>query len=120
MEEQAERIVLTKEEMLPYIKRSWTELQRFLGKKRRELGNNYNRRNNYELIASRFGNAREKPELYYDEYLLILEKKSKLPVSMREPIAAIVGKAQQALFSDKLDAIRKQKKEAGKKVSDSV
>lgn len=117
MEEKANRIELTKEEMLPYIVKSWDELQDFLRKKRRELGNNYNRRNNYELITDRFGSARTKPELYYDEYMLILEKKSKRPASVREVIAVVVGKAQQALFSEKLKTIREQKKEAEKGLS---
>ena len=111
MEEKANRIELTKEEMLPYIKKSWNEMQGFLRKKRKELGNRYNHRNNYELINERFGNAHDKPELFYDEYLLILEKKSNRPASVREVIAAIVGKAQQELFNIKLEQIRKEKEE---------
>lgn len=117
MEEKSGTIELTKEEMLPYIVKSWDELQDFLRKKRAELGNNYNRRNNYELITDRFGNAKDKPELFYDEYVLIIQKKSKRPASVREVIAVVVGKAQQALFSEKLKTIREQKKEAEKGLS---
>jgi hypothetical protein len=97
--------------MLPYIKQQWEELQQFLSDKRKQLGKLYNWNNNYEKIRSRFGDAGKQPEKFYDEFLLIIEKKSKFPVSVREPITAIVGRAQHFLFAKKLEEKRNKETE---------
>lgn len=106
--------------MLPYIKQQWQELQKFLREKRNQLGNKYNWNNNYEKIVSRFGDAGKEPEKFYNEFLLIIEKKSNLPVSVREPITAIVGRAQHFLFAKKLEEKREQEKAETQNGSDNV
>jgi hypothetical protein len=89
-----------KEKMLPYIKVAWKEMQDFLNGKKKELGKMYNHRNNYEMVRERFGNAAEVPEKYVNEYILIQNKASRLPASVRMPIQQIGARALNLMLMD--------------------
>ena len=49
----------------------------------------YNQKNMYEEVRRRFGNASREPEKFADEYILIQQKKSGQPSSIRMVIRAI-------------------------------
>ena len=98
------KIVLTqeqlKERMLPYVKVAWKEAQDFLAGKKKELGKMYNHRNNYEMVKERFGDAENMPEKYVNEYILIQNKASRLPASVRKPIQQIGARAVNLMLMD--------------------
>lgn len=75
-----------KEEMLPFFVEAGKEIHRVLGAARRKYKERYNRRNEYELMLQKFGDPEKNPEKYYDEYLLIMAKKSQLPASVRKTV----------------------------------
>ena len=74
---------MTKDELCPFIEAQGKELKRMIHNARMKFGNRYNDRNQYQLMIDKFGNPEKNPEKYYDEYRLILQKKSKLPASVR-------------------------------------
>jgi len=94
-----------KEKMLPYIKVAWKEMQDFLNGKKKELGKMYNHRNNYEMVRERFGNAAEVPEKYVNEYILIQNKASRLPASVRTPIQQIGARALNLMLLDMKESL---------------
>ena len=103
-----EPITIKKEELLPYIKKAWREMQAFLHDQRQKFGARYNYRNNFELVDEKFGNAFIDPGKYADEYLLIQAKQSKLPASVRMVVQQIGARAINMLMLDKQMELRKQ------------
>ncbi|MBO4551508.1 MAG: hypothetical protein J5733_12325 [Bacteroidaceae bacterium] len=85
---------ITQKQLVPYIKKAWNEIQDQLSKIKMEVGPRYNHRNAYETISERFGNPYDcRPAKYFDEYILILNKASKQPASVRGVIADIGRRA---------------------------
>lgn len=80
---------MTKDELCPFIEAQGKELQRMILNARMKFGKRYNYRNQYQLMIDKFGNPEKNPEKYYDEYRLILQKKSKLPASVRYTVDEI-------------------------------
>ena len=103
-----ETVSIKKEDLLPYIKNAWNEMQAFLRDQRKHYGARYNSRNNYELVEEKFGNAFVEPEKYADEYILIQAKQSKLPASVRMVVQQIGARAINMLMLDKQMELRKQ------------
>ena len=103
-----ETVSIKKEDLLPYIKNAWNEMQAFLREQRKHYGARYNSRNNFELVEEKFGNAFVEPEKYADEYILIQAKQSKLPASVRMVVQQIGARAINMLMLDKQMELRKQ------------
>ena len=103
-----ETVSIKKEDLLPYIKKAWNEMQAFLRDQRKHYGARYNSRNNFELVEEKFGNAFVEPEKYADEYILIQAKQSKLPASVRMVVQQIGARAINMLMLDKQMELRKQ------------
>lgn len=103
-----ETVSIKKEDLLPYIKNAWNEMQAFLRDQRKHYGARYNSRNNFELVEEKFGNAFVEPEKYADEYILIQAKQSKLPASVRMVVQQIGARAINMLMLDKQMELRKQ------------
>lgn len=74
---------MTKDELCPFIEAQGKELKRMIHNARMKFRERYNYRNQYQLMIDKFGNPEKNTEKYYDEYRLILQKKSKLPASVR-------------------------------------
>lgn len=66
------------------------KLHKMLTRKREELGYRYNEKNEFELMYQKFGDPRINPDIFYREYGMILQKKSKLPASIRYTIQKIM------------------------------
>ena len=87
MEDKEGRI--EKELLYPYFRKAWRSLEGYLRRERKRLGPMYNQKNMYEEVRRRFGNASREPEKFADEYILIQQKKSGQPSSIRMVIRAI-------------------------------
>lgn len=66
------------------------KLHKMLTRKREELGGRYNKKNEFELLYQKFGDPRVNPDIFYREYGMILQKKSKVPASIRYTIKKIM------------------------------
>ena len=107
MEKEQEPITIQREDLLLYIKKAWNEMQASLRDQRKKYGARYNYRNNYELITEKFGDAFLNPGKYADEYILIQQKQSKLPASVRMVVQQIGARAINMLMLDKQAELRK-------------
>lgn len=67
------------------------KLHEMLTRKRKELGNRYNQKNEIELMYQKFGDPRVNPDIFYSEYGMILQNKSKVPASIRYTIQKIMN-----------------------------
>ena len=101
-------LTISVDELIPFIKKEWSECEKFMSKKRAELGPRYNEKNIFEEAPRRFCNPEYNTDKWALEYFLILEKKSKLPSSVRKAVEAIVGPAYEKLARIKLEAWAKQ------------
>ena len=115
MEKKAPNI--TKKQLVPFIREAWNEIRQFLADKRKQLGNHYNLKNDYERITERFGSPRSEPEKFFDEYMLCLNKASKQPASVRIVIEDI-GRRAVDLYLKKKKQRKQQKKEAKTKTEE--
>ena len=86
-------------ELVVEVKNSLEDMHNELRRQRNKYGAQYNYKNNYEQLNRRFG---EEPLKLIDEYNLILDKKSKQPAAVREPIEAIVATAINRLIAAKM------------------
>ena len=66
------------------------KLHEMLTRKRKELCGRYNEKNEFELMYQKFVDPRVNPDIFYIEYCMILQKKSKLPASIRYTIQKIM------------------------------
>lgn len=57
------------------------KLHEMLTRKRKELGNRYNQKNEFELMYQKFGDPRVNPDIFYSEYGMIV-----MCMPMRNPI----------------------------------
>lgn len=115
MEKKAPNI--TKKQLVPFIREAWNEICQFLAAKRKQLGNHYNWKNDYERITERFGSPRSEPEKFFDEFMLCLNKASKQPASVRIVIEDI-GRRAVDLYLKKEKQRKQQKKEAKTKTEE--
>ena len=90
---------LKQEEIVPYIRETWDEAEKQLVKIRAILGAKYNTKNAYD--ERRFCSAREEPEKWLAEYMLIEEKRSDLPSAVRRVVRDVVGFAIMKLLEAK-------------------
>ena len=104
---------ITKEALTPYIVQQGNEMHKLLGEARLKYGHRYNRRNEYEMMLQKFGDPRYMTDLFYDEYLQIIAKKSKLPASIRNTVRKVMNRATQA-FIDACEAQSKKESEQPK------
>ena len=86
-------------ELVVEVEKSLEDMHKELRRQRNKYGAQYNQKNNYEQLNRRFG---EDPLKLIDEYNLILDKKSKQPAAVREPIEAIVATAINRLIAAKM------------------
>ena len=86
-------------ELVVEVKNSLEDMHNELRRQRNKYGARYNHKNKYEQLNRRFG---EEPLKLIDEYNLILDKKSKQPAAVREPIEAIVATAINRLIAAKM------------------
>ena len=86
-------------ELVVEVKNSLEDMHNELCRQRNKYGARYNHKNKYEQLNRRFG---EEPLKLIDEYNLILDKKSKQPAAVREPIEAIVATAINRLIAAKM------------------
>lgn len=89
-----------KDEMLPFFVEAGKEIKRVLNAARLKYKERYNRRNEYELMLQKFGDPEKNPENYYDEYLLIMAKKSQLPASVRNTVDEVCKTATKRYIID--------------------
>ena len=108
MAEEANRPQFTKEDLRPFIRNVGNEIDKMLKEAREEYGARYNKKNQYEELYRRFGDPKKDPDKFYDEYLLIMAKKSQLPASVRTVVDSILSRAGYAYLTD---FYRKQAKE---------
>jgi len=112
MAEQSNKPQFTKEELRPFIRKVGKEIDKMLADARREYGNRYNHKNQYEELYRRFGDPQKDPDKFYDEYKLILAKQSTLPAAVRNTVDNIGNRAGYAYM---VDFYQKQSKENLKK-----
>lgn len=102
---------ITKEGLCPFIAEQGKELRKMISKAREELGGRYNRRNEYEMLYDKFGDPQWQYESFYDEYIRILKKESKVPASIRYTIRKICDYAVQKYWIAYIEQENKKKKE---------
>ncbi len=101
---------ITKNQLLPYIRKAWKSLRTWLNVQKATLGPQYKRNNIYEQLSKRFCDPILETEKLFDEYMLCLNKVSKQPASIREAVLYVGGQA-----VDLYLAKRKEKKETKEK-----
>ena len=116
-EKEQPTLSVTTDEMVPYIMKQGEELHKHVQEARKKYGDRYNRKNHFEVMYERFGNPRYRPdaEKFAKEYLLILQKKSSLPASVRYPVRDICEAAMNQCYHDKLVALYKKQQEEKEK-----
>ena len=90
---------VTFDELVVEVKKSLEDMHNELRRQRNKYGARYNHKNKYEQLNRRFGEDSLK---LIDEYNLILDKKSKQPAAVREPIEAIDATAINRLIAAKM------------------
>lgn len=98
--EQNEQFSVKREDMQKYVQKAWQEMQGFLHDQRKKYGNRYNSKNDYEQIDRRFDNAHQDPQKFLDEFMLIQQKRSSQPASVRTVIQHIGARAFQLATID--------------------
>ena len=77
------KVKVSTEDLIPYIKMYGADLKKQMAKAKEKYGVRYNEKNKAAELIRRFGDPEQVPEEYAKEYLLILQKKSTLPASVR-------------------------------------
>lgn len=93
MAQEETKVKVTYDDLKPFIVEVGKKIHDMLFKARIEHGDRYNNKNRYEEMYKRFGDPRKDPKRFYDEYVLILRKKSDLPASVRYTIESIMQTA---------------------------
>ena len=100
---------ITKDDLVPYIQKQGEEINKMLNKARLEYGHRYNSKNRFEELYRRFQDPRWNPEVFADEFLLIIQKKSQLPASVRYVVRDICDAAYRQCLGDKLAEYNRKK-----------
>lgn len=98
------KVTVTKANIVPYIEKEGKRLADMLSKARMELGARYNPKNSIEQMYAKFGNPKFEPEKFFDEYMLIIDKKSQLPASIRYTVRDVCLNAHRQCALDMLKA----------------
>lgn len=93
MAQEETKVKVTYDDLKPFIVEVGKEIHNMLFEAQKKYGNRYNNKNRYEVMYKRFGDPQRDPERFYDEYGLILQKKSELPASVRYTVESIMQTA---------------------------
>lgn len=93
MAQEETKIKVTYDDLRPFIVEVGKEIHNMLVEAQKKYGNRYNNKNRYEVMYKRFGDPIQDPERFYDEYGLILQKKSELPAIVRYTVESIMQTA---------------------------
>ncbi len=93
MAQEETKVKVTYDDLKPFIVEVGKKIHNMLVEAQKKHGNRYNNKNRYEELYKRFGDPRKDPERFYDEYGLILQKKSELPASVRYTVESIMQTA---------------------------
>jgi hypothetical protein len=106
------QITITKEEVIPYIIKQGEGLSKQVREAKEKYGPRYNHRNNIEMMYEKFGNPNTRfvAEKFADEFLLIQQKKSSLPASVRYVVRDICSAAVNQCFYDKMKRLAEESK----------
>ena len=115
MANQETNVRLEKDMMRPFIEKEGKQVADMLAEARLKYGARYNKRNGYEMMYIKFGDPRYTPDKFYDEYVLIIAKKSQLPSSVRQTVEQIMSRAANACFSEQLRKAAKEQQAAEEK-----
>lgn len=122
MEEQKKTptLSLSVEDLKPYIQNQGKRLNDEIAKAKNKYGPRYNEKNKFEEMFRRFGDPSTPfgAEQFAKEYILILQKKSALPASVRYPVRDICEAAMNECYYDKMVAFAKDQKEHEKPKND--
>ena len=108
------------EDLKPYIQKQGKRLDDEIAKAKNKYGPRYNEKNKFEEMFRRFGDPSTPwgAEQFSKEYILILQKKSALPASVRYPVRDICSAAMNECYYDKMVALAKDQKEHEKPKND--
>lgn len=98
------KVTVTKANLVPYIEKEGKRLADMLSNARMKLGARYNPKNSIEQMYAKFGNPKFEPEKFFDEYMLIIDKKSQLPASIRYTVRDVCLNAHLQCAQDMLKA----------------
>lgn len=93
MAQEETKVKVTYDDVKLFIVEVGKKIHNMLVEEKIKHGNRYNNKNRYEELYKRFGDPRNDPKRFYDEYGLILQKKSDLPASVRYTIESIMQTA---------------------------
>jgi len=93
MAQEETNVKVTYDDLKPFIVEVGKKIHAMLVEARIKHGERYNNKNRYEEMYKRFGNPQRDPERFYDEYVLIMRKKSELPASVRYTVESIMQTA---------------------------
>lgn len=108
------KVMVTRKDLVPYIEKEGARLADMLSKARIELGHRYNTKNSIEQMYAKFGNPRYEAEKFFDEYILIIDKKSQLPASVRYTVKEVCVAAHRQCALDMFKAQQKAEATAPK------
>ena len=111
------QVSVSTEELILYIMKQGEALAKQVREARTKYGYRYNNKNRVEEMYSRFGDPESRPgaEKFAKEYMLILQKKSSLPATVRYPVRDICAAAMNECYYDKMVALAKAQKKAKEK-----
>lgn len=93
MAQEETKVKVTYDDLKPFIVKVGKDIEKMLLEAKVKYGYRYNERNRYEMMYQKFGRPELDPNKFYDEYGLILQKKSDLPASVRYTVAEIMQTA---------------------------
>jgi hypothetical protein len=106
---------ITKKQLLPYIRKAWRGIRAELDSAKKRLGCRYNNKNNYEKLCGRLCNPDKEPGVFFDEYMLCLNKASEKPLSVREVIMVVGGIAVDMYLQKRKERLEKRRLQRKKK-----
>ena len=115
-QKEASTLSVSVEDLKPYIQRQGKRLDDEIAKAKNKYGHRYNEKNKFEEMYRRFGDPSSPwgAEQFAKEYMLILQKKSSLPASVRYPVRDICAAAMNECYHDKVVALYKKQQEEQK------
>ena len=111
------QVSVSTEELIPYIKKQGEAVAKQVSEARDKYGARYNSKNRVEEMYSRFGDPKFSltAEKFAKEYMLILQKKSSLPASVRYIVRDICAAAMNECYHDKVVELYRKQQEEQKK-----
>lgn len=90
---------ITRDDLMPYIKKAYQEMKDWLSSQIIKLGDRYDWKNDYQTISTKFCSGSIYPDKWAKEFLLIVNKSSKLPSSQRAVIQKVGIRALGLVFN---------------------